>query len=46
MLHGHAHAGTFAASLGTVPVRNVSIHVLGRDFHVFELPDHAAAAIH
>jgi len=46
VLHGHAHAGTFAASIGTVPVRNVSIHVLGRDFHVFELPDHAAAAIH
>jgi Icc-related predicted phosphoesterase len=46
VLHGHAHAGTFAASIGTVPVRNVSVHVLGRDFHVFELPDHAAAAIH
>jgi uncharacterized protein len=46
VLHGHAHGGTFAAQLGTVPVRNVSIHVLGRDFHVFELPDHAAATIH
>jgi Icc-related predicted phosphoesterase len=46
VLHGHAHAGTFAAQIGTVPVRNVSVHVLGRDFHVFELPDHAAAAIH
>lgn len=46
VLHGHAHAGTFAAQIGTVPVRNVSIHVLGRDFHVFELPDHAAAGIH
>lgn len=46
VLHGHAHAGAFAAQIGTVPVRNVSIHVLGRDFHVFELPDHAAAAIH
>jgi Icc-related predicted phosphoesterase len=46
VLHGHAHAGTFAASIGTVPVRNVSIPVLGRDFHVFELPDHAAATIH
>jgi len=46
VLHGHAHGGTFAASIGTVPVRNVSIHVLGRDFHVFELPDHAAATIH
>jgi Icc-related predicted phosphoesterase len=46
VLHGHAHAGTFAASIGTVPVRNVSIPVIGRDFHVFELPDHAAAMIH
>jgi Icc-related predicted phosphoesterase len=46
VLHGHAHAGTFAASIGTVPVRNVSIPVLGRAFHVFELPDHAAAMIH
>jgi Icc-related predicted phosphoesterase len=46
VLHGHAHAGTFAAGIGTVPVRNVSVHVMGRDFHVFELPDHAAAALH
>lgn len=46
VLHGHAHAGTFEAQIGTVPVRNVSVHVLGRDFHVFELPDHATAAIH
>jgi uncharacterized protein len=46
VLHGHAHAGAFAASIGTVPVRNVSVHVLGTDFHVFELPDHAAATIH
>jgi len=42
VLHGHAHAGTFAASIAAVPVRNVSVHVLGRDFHVFELGDHAA----
>ena len=46
VLHGHAHAGTFAASIGTVAVRNVSVHVLGRDFHVFELGDHAAAGLH
>jgi uncharacterized protein len=46
VLHGHAHAGTFAARIATVPVRNVSVHVLGRDFHVFELPDHGAAGIH
>lgn len=46
VLHGHAHAGRFAAAIGTVPVRNVSVHVLGRAFHVFELPDHGAAQIH
>ncbi len=46
VLHGHAHAGRFAAAIGTVPVRNVSVHVLGRDFHVFELPDDAGAGLH
>jgi Icc-related predicted phosphoesterase len=46
VVHGHAHGGAFAGTIGTVPVRNVSIPVLGRDFHVFELPEHAAAAIH
>jgi len=46
VVHGHAHAGTFAGTIGTVPVRNVSIPVMGRSFHVFDLPDHAAAAIH
>jgi Icc-related predicted phosphoesterase len=46
VVHGHAHAGAFAGTIGTVPVRNVSIPVMGRSFHVFELPDHAAAAIH
>jgi Icc-related predicted phosphoesterase len=37
VLHGHAHRGTFAATLGPVPVRNVAVHVLGRDFELFEL---------
>ena len=37
MLHGHAHAGTFAGRLGDVPVYNVSVPVLGEDFWVFEL---------
>jgi Icc-related predicted phosphoesterase len=37
-LHGHAHAGRFAGTIGGVPVHNVSVPVLGRDFHVFELP--------
>jgi Icc-related predicted phosphoesterase len=37
VLHGHAHRGSFAGSLGPVPVRNVAVHVLGKDFEVFEL---------
>lgn len=37
VLHGHAHAGTFAGAVGDVPVRNVSVQVMGRDFWLFEL---------
>ncbi len=37
VLHGHAHAGTFAGELGGVPVYNVSVPVMGRDFWLFEL---------
>jgi len=37
VLHGHAHRGTFASELGPVPVRNVAVHVLGKDFELFEL---------
>ena len=37
VLHGHAHAGTFEGSLGRVPVYNVAVPVMGRDFWVFEL---------
>ena len=37
VLHGHAHRGTFAGQLGPVPVRNVAVHVLGKDFALFEL---------
>jgi Icc-related predicted phosphoesterase len=37
VLHGHAHAGTFAGHLGEVPVYNVSVPVLGEDFWVFEM---------
>jgi len=36
-VHGHAHRGTFAGSLGPVPVRNVAVHVTGKDFELFEL---------
>jgi Icc-related predicted phosphoesterase len=37
VLHGHAHRGTFASELGPVPVRNVAVHVIGKDFEHFEL---------
>jgi Icc-related predicted phosphoesterase len=37
VLHGHAHRGTFAAQLGPVPVRNVAVHVIGKDFELFHL---------
>jgi Icc-related predicted phosphoesterase len=37
VLHGHAHAGTFEGAIGDVPVYNVSVPVMGRDFWLFEL---------
>jgi Icc-related predicted phosphoesterase len=37
VLHGHAHAGRFRGSIGDVPVYNVSIPVMGRDFWLFEV---------
>jgi Icc-related predicted phosphoesterase len=37
-LHGHAHAGTLEGSVaGLVPVYNVAVPVMKRDFWVFEL---------
>jgi Icc-related predicted phosphoesterase len=48
VLHGHAHAGTFDGHLGEVPVFNVSVPVMGRDFWVFELEaaDKLSSSIH
>jgi uncharacterized protein len=48
VLHGHAHAGRFAATLGEVPVHNVSVPVMGRDFWIFELQgvDRAVPPLH
>ncbi|HTX09445.1 MAG TPA: metallophosphoesterase [Solirubrobacteraceae bacterium] len=48
VLHGHAHAGTFEGAIGKVPVYNVSVPVIGRDFWLFELdiPSPAHAPIH
>jgi uncharacterized protein len=37
VLHGHTHAGTFEGSVGSVPVFNVAVPVIDRDFFVFEL---------
>ena len=37
VLHGHAHSGTFEGRIGEVPVYNVSVPVIGRDFWLFEL---------
>jgi Icc-related predicted phosphoesterase len=38
VLHGHGHAGQFEGFIGAIPVFNVSIPVMGRDFWIFELP--------
>jgi Icc-related predicted phosphoesterase len=48
VVHGHAHAGRFRGTIGSVPVYNVSVPVMERDFWVFELtvPKRAAAPIH
>ena len=37
VVHGHGHAGTFEGYIGSIPVFNVSLPVLGHDFWVFEL---------
>jgi Icc-related predicted phosphoesterase len=48
VLHGHAHAGTFEGKIGGVPVYNVSVPVIGREFWLFELdvPSPARTSIH
>jgi hypothetical protein len=48
VLHGHAHAGAFQGAIGPVPVFNVSVPVMERDFWIFEIADleHARAHLH
>jgi Icc-related predicted phosphoesterase len=48
VLHGHAHAGTFEGALADVPVFNVSVPVMQRDFWVFELTaaEKVASGVH
>jgi Icc-related predicted phosphoesterase len=42
VVHGHGHAGTFEGFIGAVPVYNVAVPVMGRDFWVFDLPRQVA----
>lgn len=44
VLHGHAHAGRLEGQIGEVPVYNVSVPVIGRDFWILELSVPARAA--
>lgn len=37
VLHGHGHMGRFEGSIEDVPVFNVAVPVIGRDFWAFEL---------
>jgi Icc-related predicted phosphoesterase len=37
VVHGHAHHGSFEGRIESVPVYNVAVHVMGREFWVFEL---------
>lgn len=37
VLHGHGHLGRFEGFIGDVPVYNVAVPVMRRDFFVFEL---------
>jgi Icc-related predicted phosphoesterase len=48
VVHGHAHAGRFEGRIGDVPVFNVSVPVIERDFWLFELSGvkQAASAVH
>jgi Icc-related predicted phosphoesterase len=45
VLHGHSHGGSFEGRIGTVPVYNVAVHVIGREFWVFDLEVKDAAAV-
>jgi Icc-related predicted phosphoesterase len=37
VVHGHAHQGAFEGEIDGVSVYNVAVHVMGREFWVFEL---------
>jgi Icc-related predicted phosphoesterase len=37
VIHGHAHHGAFEGAVDDIPVYNVAVHVMGREFWIFEL---------
>jgi Icc-related predicted phosphoesterase len=37
VVHGHAHHGAALGKVGEVPVYNVTVHVTGQDFAIFDL---------
>src|ERR671922_49325 len=39
VLHGHGHRGSFAGQIDNIPVYNVGVPVIGRDFWVFEFDE-------
>ena len=48
VLHGHAHAGSLEGWIGQIPVYNVAVPVIGRDFWVISLEGargHTAAEV-
>lgn len=45
VLHGHAHGGRLEGRIGEVPVYNVSVPVIGRDFWLLELSLPARPAV-
>jgi Icc-related predicted phosphoesterase len=45
VLHGHAHRGTFEGHIGEVPVYNVAVEVIKRDFFVFDLDGDGLRAV-
>jgi Icc-related predicted phosphoesterase len=45
VVHGHAHHGSFEGDVDGVPVYNVAVHVMGREFWVFELDAETRAPV-
>lgn len=37
VVHGHAHRGSFEGDIEGVPVYNVAVHVMGREFWIFDV---------